>query len=1575
MAAFGSDVRGLMAGQLGIWYAQQLAPDNPGYNVSEYLEIHGDLDVDLFVVALRRTIDEAETVRLRFRAGADGVPEQYLVPAGPDAEGYPIEVVDLRAEADPRAAAEQRMVGDLRIPMHPGTGPLACYLVFRLSDDHVVWYMRAHHLVLDGHSTWVVANRVAEVYNALLTGQAPQDTALAPLAVLADADQAYQHSPSYTLDQSFWLDALADLPEQADQGKLRRLPDAIKRCTDDVSPAAADRFKASAERLGTNFARLVIAAAVLYEHRSSGARDVVIGLPVRGRDRDVLAVPGNTSNVLPIRVAVEQGTTLAQLTERTDHAVRQALRHQQYRYEDMLRDLKQLDGRSLFSLVLNVMPFDYSMRLGEATAFARNLSSGPIDDLRIDVYDRLAGQGIQIDVDVNCDIRDPQSGRGISDRFIRVLDWIADAEPTDQVDALDLLSAEERAQVLVEWNDTATALSGEKTVPELFARRVAENPDALAVIGEGIEVSYAELDAKANRLARYLVAQGVGAESVVAVAMERGLDLVVALLAVWKAGAAYLPVDPNAPVERIGFMVTDARAVLLLGFEDIVGDMPAGRVRVVALDSPHVAAMIAGQESSAPVVRVGPLDLAWVIYTSGSTGVPKGVGVAHAGAVNLAAVQVERFGVGAGSRVLQFASVGFDAASWELLMALCSGAALVVASAEELKPGAGLEGVVDRFGVTHVTLPPAVLGVLDAGRDLASVRVLVSAGEALDAELVALWAPGRVFVNAYGPTETTVCATMSGALVGDGSVPSIGGPNANARVFVLDGFLRPVAPGVAGELYVAGVGVARGYLRRFGLTAERFVANPFSDCGERMYRTGDRVAWNSVGELVYLGRSDDQVKVRGFRIEPGEVQAALLAHPEITQAVVVARQDTPGETRLVAYVVPGDTVEETAELAQAVREFTARRLPEYMVPAAVVVLEALPLTINGKVDRKALLAPEHTGGTGRGPANRQEELLVEAFADVLGLDPDSVGVEDSFFDLGGHSLLATRLVSRIRATLGVELEMRSLFETPTVAGLAAKLATTQTARPALTAAALRPERVPVSFAQQRLWFLGQLEGATATYNAPVVLRLAGDLDADALAAALRDVVARHEVLRTILPAEDGHPYQHVLTPDELDARGWALHTTTVTEDGLPAALAQAAGHTFDLTTDVAIRASLLSVDGTDAHVFVLLVHHIAGDGWSMGPLLRDLAAAYESRRDGAAPAWAPLPVQYADYAIWQRELLGDDADPDSLMSRQVAYWRQMLTGSAEELELPFDRSRPTVASHQGHEFAFETSAEVHARLAELAKAEGVTFFMVLQTALAVLLSRLGGGTDIPIGSAIAGRTDEALDELVGCFVNTLVVRTDLSGDPTFREVLGRVRETSLGAFANQDVPFERLVEELAPSRSLARHPLFQTVLTIEDTVDSLLELSGLAISPISLTRPAAKFDLDVMVREVFDAEGRPSGVRGAVTAAADLFDAESAGSIASRFVRVLELLSANVSTPLSAVDVLDTVERESVVAVWNDTEVSVSSGTVAGLFEARAAEVPDAVAVVCDGVSVSYAELDARANRLANYLIGQGVGP
>ncbi|MER6304262.1 AMP-binding protein, partial [Kitasatospora sp. NPDC001539] len=818
--------------------------------------------------------------------------------------------------------------------------------------------------------------------------------------------------------------------------------------------------------------------------------------------------------------------------------------------------------------------------------------------------------------------------------------------------------------------------------------------------------------------------------------------------------------------------------------------------------------------------------------------------------------------------------------------------------------------------------------------------------------------PGLKVVNGYGPTETTTFAThrpVDSPAELLSTVP-IGRPLPNTRVYVLDAGLRPVPTGVPGELYITGPGLARGYLGRPALTAERFTACPYGDPGTRMYRTGDLARWTTTGELEFVGRTDDQIKLRGFRIELAEIEAVLTAHPAVHQATALVREDQPGDKRLVVYTTGTAT---PAEL----RAHAAERLPAYMIPTAVVTLDTLPITPNGKIDRRALPTPDYAeAAQGRAPRTTTERTLCELFADVLALP--TVGIDDNFFDLGGHSLLATKLTSRIRTTLGAELPIRTLFDHPTVAALTAALPVTGAARPALRPGD-RPERIPLSSAQQRLWFIEQFEGSSALYNTPVAVRLTGEIDTAALAEALRDVVDRHEVLRTTFPSTDGRPHQVVSS-----AAGSTLRTVAVgTPEELGTALAEAGREVFDLARDLPVRATLFSLPG-DEHVLLVLLHHIAADGWSVAPLFRDLAAAYQARRTGSAPDWRPLPVQYADYTLWQRELLGAEACPTALLTGQLSHWRTALADAPEELALPYDRPRPAVPTHRGGLVEVTVDRELHSALAEVAAQQQASLFMALQAAVAALYTRLGAGTDLPLGTPVAGRTDAALDDLVGFFVNTLLLRTDTSGNPTFRELLDRVRRTDLDAYDHQDIPFERLVEHLNPSRTPGRHPLFQTLVALEGRAAVPTAFGDLACAEHPFELDVAKFDLSFRFTE----QGPQDGLTVAVEYATDLFDRSTAATLADRLVRVLHAAAADPDAPIGSFGILAPAEREQLLTGWNDTASPVPDATLPELFEARAAATPDAPAVVAADGTLSYAQLDSRAEHLAAHLADAGVG-
>ncbi|MEV0391014.1 non-ribosomal peptide synthase/polyketide synthase, partial [Nonomuraea sp. NPDC050643] len=1556
--------------QRRLWFIGQLEGPSATYNVPVALRLRGTLDLGALRLALRDVVGRHEVLRTRFPA-ADGEPYQEVVPLEELALDLPVTDVPL-ADLDEAVATAARYVFDLADEV-----PFRAWL-FRIAPDQHVLAVTIHHIVSDGASTGPMAHDLSIAYAARRAGRPPgwaplplqyADYTLWQRELLGD-----ERDPGSVISGqvAYWRQALAGAPEELtlpfDHPRPAVATHRGHPAPMEVPAEVHARLREVARGEGVTMFMVLHAALAMLLSRVGAGTDIPIGSPNAGRTDEALdGLAGSFVNTLVLRTDLSGDPTFAEVLTRVRETGLSVFAHQDVPFERLVEELapsRSMGRHALFQVMLTLQnTLDEELDLPglhtEALQTSGSTAKFDLDVIMGEAFDAGgAPAGVRAMITAAADLFEPGTVAALAGRLARVLESVS-RDPRIRLSALDVLDPGERHHVLTGWNDTAAPDVPPASVADLFEAQVARTPDAVAVVAGDTGLTYAELDQRAERLARLLAGRGVGPESVVGVCLERGADLIVALLGVLKAGGAYLPIDPAYPADRIAYMVADAVPVVVLA--------SAATADVAAV--PGTAALMVDDPSpGAPVDRTGRsvAQPAYVIYTSGSTGRPKGVLVSHTGVAGLVAGQIRALGVGPGSRVGQFASASFDTFGWEWMMALLSGAALVVIPPER-RLGEELPAFLTEQRVTHVTLPPAVLATLDES-SLAPDVVVVVAGEACAPDVMARWARGRRMFNSYGPTETTVDATLWRCDPDAGQV-LIGSPVMNTQVYVLDEHLSPVPVGVVGELYVAGAGLARGYLGRPGLSAERFVADPFAATGTRLYRTGDLARWTPQGELAFAGRGDDQVKIRGFRIEPGEIENVLLTHPHVSQAAVIMREDEPGDRRLAAYVVLTDGVDHADP---SVLELAAERLPDYMVPSAVVALEALPLTVNGKLDRKALPRPDYAARTAapadRRPPNAREEILCGVFAQVLGLP--QVGVDDDFFALGGHSLLAVRLASRIRAVLEVDLDIRVLFEVPTVAGLTARLADDGTAQAPLTPME-RPERVPLSFAQQRLWFISQLEGPNATYNDPIALRLSGDVDRDALGLALRDVIGRHEVLRTVFPVADGEPYQRVLRPDELT---WELSVSQVAPAGLPEAVAGAAGYAFELSSEVPIRAWFFEA-GPDERVLVVVIHHIAGDGWSIGPLARDVSVAYAARRGGRAPVWEPLPVQYADYALWQRELLGDERDPESVMSRQVAYWRETLAGAPEELALPFDRPRPAVASHRGHSVPLLVPAEVHARLVEVARAEGVTMFMVLQAALAVLLSRLGAGTDVPIGSANAGRTDVALDDLVGCFVNSLVVRTDLSGDPEFRTLLGRVRERSLAALTHQDVPFERLVEELAPSRSMARHPLFQIVFTMQNNAEAVLDLPGVRAEGMSAGTSAAKFDLDVLVGEAFDGQGAPAGVRGSVTVATDLFDPEWADRIAGYWVRVLEAVGADSRTRLSEVDLLGETERRRVLETWNDTASGAAGVPVVELFEAQVVLRPDEVAVVApDGQEVSYAHLDERANRLAHVLTSEGVG-
>ncbi|MEU9033202.1 amino acid adenylation domain-containing protein, partial [Streptomyces sp. NPDC048383] len=1536
-----------------------------------------DLDGPLDAAALREATDALLRRHPNLRSAFRYEGLSRTVQIVPHEVDVPWRETDLTAETDPdrrRTELDRLLAADRAERFDLTRPPLLRAALYRLGDQQHRLVLTKHHILMDGWSMPVLVRELFHLYAS--RGDASALPRVTPyrqyLAWLDGQDKAAA--------EAAWAEALAGLdgpsllaPADAPPAGLQ--PQAF---TVELTAELTTRLREEARRHGLTLNTVLQGAWALLLAKLTGRDDIVFGATVSGRPPEIPGIEtmvGLFINTLPVRIELPAAEPFADALGRLQARQARLMAHQHLG----LTDVQRTAGVGpLFDTiaVFENYPLDTDALQPEGSGLTlTGLHATDATHYALGVIADVVDGRLRMRLDHRPDLFDTNAVRVIGDRLVRIFEAFAE-DPTRPAGRIDVLGPEEH-RALAEGHGPGTE-TAEDTIPALFAAGTARTPDRIALTCEGEQLTYAELDARANRLARLLVRHGAGPERFVALALPRSADLVVAVLATLKSGAAYVPLDPDYPADRLAHMLDDSRPTLLVTRSD--SGLPEGLgadIDRLRLDDPAVRTALAAEPATAPVSALHPQHPAYVIYTSGSTGRPKGVVVPHQNVVRLFGATDHWFHFGPDDVWTLFHSYAFDFSVWELWGPLLHGGRLVVVPhAVSRSPEEFLRLLADERVTVLNQTPSAFHQLMQADRenptvgDRLALRYVVFGGEALDLWRLADWyarhddrAP--VLVNMYGITETTVHVShlaldAPSAAAGPGSMIGVAIPD--LRIHVLDGGLRPTAPGVAGEMYVGGAGLARGYRGRPDLTASRFVADPFGAPGARMYRTGDVARRTGDGALEFVGRADDQVKIRGFRIEPGEIEARLAAHPTVAQVAVVVREDQPGDLRLAAYLVPA--AGERIDVAQ-LRTHAGRDLPDYMVPAAFVALDALPLTPNGKLDRKALPAPETGPGDtrGRAPRTPQEEILCGLFAEVLGVR--EVFADDHFFDLGGHSLLATRLVSRIRGALGVELAIRTLFEAPTPTALAERIGDAGEARPPLLPA-VRPERVPLSYAQRRLWFLDRLEGPGATYNVPLALRLRGTLDHDALRAALGDVVARHESLRTLFPEEAGIPYQDVL--DAAVARP-GLAVVEVSEDGLDAALVASAARGFDLAAELPLRAEVF-VLGSEEQVLLLTVHHIAADGWSLAPLGQDLAAAYAARVEGAAPDLRPLPVQYADYSLWQRDLLGSDTDPQGLAAHQLRFWTKTLAGAPDLLELPTDRPRPAVASHRGGMLTFTVEPELHHGLVALARASRATLFMVLQAGLAALLTRLGAGEDVPIGGAIAGRQDEALDELVGFFVNTLVLRTDVSGDPSFRELLSRVREGDLAAYAHQDVPFERVVDAVAPDRSRARHPLFQVMLVLQNTATAETGLPGLDSVPMPVGTGAAKFDLGLEFTE------RPAGGMDAlVEYSSDLFDHATVERLVARLLRLLTAVVAAPETPVGAIDVLGAEERRRVLTDWNGSARPVDPLTVPELWDRRVAAAPQDPALVSDAGTVTAVDLDVRAARLARRLVGLGVGP
>ncbi|PSK29820.1 non-ribosomal peptide synthetase [Nocardia seriolae] len=1532
----------LSDGQRRMWFLQARDPRDTTLNICVAYRLRsvdprlGELDGERLHRAVRTVAGRHDILRTTYGLGDDGEPFQIArTDLAPGWETHDLSELPEASRARRLEVLARREFGrpfDLS-----SQSPLRLSLV-RLARGEFALILVAHHICWDDDS-WAVF--FAEVNAAY------RDAELAPLAGQFVDVEVLGADAVTDADLDFWREALRPLPEAlelpgktGDSGSRQ-----AERRTLALSAELMHRVDAFArERSATPF-MVLLAAYEAVVHRYTAAADFLVSVPVTVR-RNAIAesLLGYFGNTLLLRATLSPRDSFAARTDAVRDTCLAAFAHQGVGIDRVVREAnpERLGGKDGLDQLVRL---GFSVRKS-ATGFALDGVEATLLDLGSTVAQLplslavvLEPAGAYLEAEYQLDELDGTLVDQLLGHYAQLLGAALD-EPDRRIADLDILGAD--AARILELSHGALVATPAITMVDLFQDRVAAAPEAMAVVAPdtGVELTYADLNRRANRMAHWLIGQGLGTEDLVGLRLSNSVEFVVGMLAVLKSGAAYLPIDPAYPDDRIDYLIEDARPRLVLGR--------------VELDAAETSAVCLPEHDPSDTDRrraLRPGNLAYVIYTSGSTGKPKGVPVPHGAIAEHLDGFVAEWGMTAEDRLLQSSSVSFDASLLDIFVTFTAGARLVIPKPDAFRDIPYVAEIITRCGVTVLHMVPSMLStflLLPEVSQWRALRHVPVGGEALPGEVADKFAGifDAELRNHYGPTEAVVCATHQDVVGPQGTrIVPIGTPNRNVFVYLLDEALQLVPTGVVGEIYLGGEQLARGYLNRAGLSAERFVADPFGGRsgvpGGRLYRTGDLARRDADGEIEFVGRADEQVKVRGFRIELGEIEAVLGGHPSVGHCVVIATEDPAVGAMLAAYVVPapGATVD-----PEQLRAHAAATLPEYMVPAAVAVIDEIPLTVHGKLDKRALPAPTRRAAARnyREPATDTEIRLAALFGQLFGRD--GAGADDSFFELGGHSLLATRLIVLIRKEFGVELDVRAPFDTPTVAGLAALIETAPAAEirsetPGL-AKRERPERVPLSFSQLAMWFQRKLEGPSPVGNIPFAMRVDGPLDITALAAALGDVVARHEALRTVFPEDGGVPYQSVLPAGPIDV----LVTVLDDPDRLPAELAEAAAYNFAVESELLVRPKVFVLD-QHSHAISLLVHHMVADHWSFRTILADLATAYRSRIDsGRPPRWEPLALDYADFALWQRELVADDQD-------RIDYWRDTLTGLPDEITPAHDHPRPAVLGKNGSMSAFTVPAALRRRLKSLAESAGASEFMLYQAAVVTLLHKLGAGVDIPLGTPVAGRSYPVAADLVGLLANMVVLRNDLSGDPTLRTILDRSRTTALAAYANQDVPLERVVEAVNPPRSRSRNPLFQAMMHFREEDWSA---TGAGLGEAELSVLPIEFDISLLDLSINFFSAPDGGFDASVIVNTDLYDPTTGTLLAHRMLTVLTAFAESPDLALSDLDVMPADERES-LRRW-DTGASDVLGVPAVLDRARTVPA-DRFAIHCGSESLTYGQL------------------